>query len=90
MQTGRLAESIAWMRRGIAEGPRTVAWMNAFLASAYALENRQEDAKRSLAEWKRVYPEATIADVKARLPFSAALLERIAEGLESAGLRNSR
>jgi AraC-like DNA-binding protein/tetratricopeptide (TPR) repeat protein len=89
MEADRHAEAIPWINRGIAEGCKA-GWINPFLAAAYALENRKDDAKRCLSEWKRAYPEMTIAQVRSGLPFGSALFDRVAEGLESAGLKSPK
>jgi AraC-like DNA-binding protein/tetratricopeptide (TPR) repeat protein len=90
MQADRHGEAIPWIKRGIAECPRTALWMNPFLAAAYALDHRTAEARRHLAAWKRVAPEATIAQIRSGLPFGPALFDRVAEGLESAGMRDPR
>jgi AraC-like DNA-binding protein len=87
LQEGRYADAIRWFTRAIAESPKAV-WINHLLASSYALAGRREDARRSLLKWTRVYPAATIADIRSGLPFPATLLDRIANGLESAGMRD--
>jgi len=87
LQEARYDDAIRWFTRGIAESP-TAVWIKHLLASSYAHAGRREEARRSLLEWARVYPEATIAEVRSGLPFCASLLERIAEGLENAGMRH--
>ena len=87
LHEGRYLDAIRWLTRARAENPQAV-WMNHLLASAYSLAGRKEDARRSLLKWTRVYPGATIADIRSGLPFPAALLDRIAEGLESAGMHH--
>jgi TolB-like protein len=82
---GRYDEEIRWIKRGIAEGASPAA-MAPFLVSAYALVNRKDEARQTLAECKRVYPNLTIAQVRSGLPFGGDFFDRVAEGLESAGL----
>jgi AraC-like DNA-binding protein/tetratricopeptide (TPR) repeat protein len=89
MEADRHAEAIPWINRGVAEGCKA-GWINPFLAAAYALENRKDEAERCLVEWKRAYPEMTIAQIRSGLPFGPALFDRVAEGLESAGLRSPK
>jgi TolB-like protein len=84
---GRYDEEIRWIRRGIAEGA-SAASMAPFLASAYALENRKDEARRTLAECRRIYPNLTIAQIRSGLPFGEVFFDRVAEGLESVGLSN--
>jgi adenylate cyclase len=83
---GRYDEAAYWFERAIAENPAAV-WINHALTSAYALGNRKEEARRSLAELTRALPNLTIAKVRSGLPYCSGYLDRIAEGLESAGMR---
>jgi AraC-like DNA-binding protein/tetratricopeptide (TPR) repeat protein len=87
LHEGRYLDAIRWLTRARAENPQAV-WMNHLLASAYSLAGRKEDARRSLLKWTHMYPAATIADIRSGLPFPAALLDRIAEGLEGAGMHH--
>ena len=83
---GRYDESARWFERAMAENPAAV-WINHALTSAYALGTRKEEARRSLAELTRAFPDLTIAKVRSGLPYRSGYLDRIAEGLESAGMR---
>src|SRR5258708_13243594 len=85
LQEARYDDAIRWFRHGIAESP-TAVWMKHLLASAYAHAGRRDEARQTLLEWTRVYPEGTIAEIRSGLPFCTHLLDRIAEGLESAGM----
>lgn len=87
-QAGRYGEAVRWLRRGIAERPRAGGLSRVFLASALALDNRKDEARRTLVDCRRAYPDMTVALVKSGWPFEAPFLERVAEGLESAGLRD--
>jgi len=87
LQEAHYDDAIRWFTRGISESP-TAVWMKHLLASSYAHVGRREEARRSLLEWTSVYPEGTIAEIRSGLPFCAHLLDRIAEGLESAGMRH--
>jgi tetratricopeptide (TPR) repeat protein len=80
------ADAIRWFKRGIAESS-TAVWANRFLAPAYALSGRKEDAQTSLAALMRVYPDWTIAQVRSALPHTAGFVDRAANGLESIGMR---
>jgi tetratricopeptide (TPR) repeat protein len=86
LQESRYNDAVRWFLRATGENPQAV-WMNHLLAAAYAFAGRPEEARRSLFNWTRVYPDATIGDIKSGLPFHSRLVEHIAEGLESAGLR---
>ncbi len=87
-QAGRLGEASRWIQRGIAERPDNVGMSPFFLASAHALQNRKEDARRVLTEWKPIHPDMTIGQVQSGWPFKASFMERVADGLESAGMRS--
>jgi AraC-like DNA-binding protein/TolB-like protein len=86
MQAERHNDGIRWIKRGLAEHPGAVR-IYPFLAAAYALEHRKEETARTLAELRRSQPDITIAEVKTGWPFEKRFLDRIADGLESAGLR---
>jgi len=81
----RYDESARWFERALAENPAAV-WINHNLAPAYALGGRKEDARRSLTELTRAFPELTIAQVRSGLPFRPSYLDRIAGGLEGLGM----
>ena len=57
------------------------------LAAAYALGGRKDEARQSLAEITRVSPDLTIAQIRSGLPYRSDFLDRVADGLESVGMR---
>ena len=83
---GRYDESARWLEHALAENPAAI-WINHSLTSAYAFGDRKEEARRSLAELTRAFPDLTIAQVRSGLPYRSSYLDRLAEGLESAGMR---
>jgi adenylate cyclase len=86
-QTGRYAEAARWMGRGIAEHPSAV-WAHQMLCPAYAIAGDKEKAARSLAELRRLYPDLTISQVTTAFShYPRSLLDGMANGLETAGLR---
>jgi tetratricopeptide (TPR) repeat protein len=86
-QTGRYAEAARWMGRGIAEHPSAV-WAHQMLCPAYAIAGHKEKAAHSLAELRRLYPDLTISQVTAAFShYPRSLLDGMANGLETAGLR---
>jgi AraC-like DNA-binding protein/tetratricopeptide (TPR) repeat protein len=85
-QNGRYDESIRWYRRALAENPASL-WTHRFLAPALMLAGRSEEGCRMLTAYKARNPDLTIADVRAGLPWNARYLDRVSEGLESAGMR---
>jgi tetratricopeptide (TPR) repeat protein len=79
-------ESARWFERALAENPAAV-WINRNLAPAYALGGRKAHARRSLTELARAFPELTIARVRSGLPYRSSYLDRVADGLETLGMR---
>ena len=84
----RYEEAIRWFRLALAEHP-TAVWNHRFKVPAYVLAGRTAEAKQSFAEFARAYPELTISQIRAGLPYSPNFLDRVAEGLESVGMRIS-
>ena len=82
----RYAEAARWFRRGIEESPSAI-WANRYLAAAYALSGRENDARTSLAALNNIYPDWTIAQVRSALPHTASFTDRAANGLEAIGMR---
>ena len=83
---GRYDESASWFAHALAENPAAV-WINHALTAAYALAGRKERARRSLAELARAFPNLTIAQIRSGLPYRPSYLDRVADGLESVGMR---
>lgn len=81
----RYDESARWFARGIAEHAQA-RWAHRFLAPAYALSGRRDDARASCTALLKAFPDLTIAQVRSGLPFTQSHLERVLEGLESAGM----
>jgi AraC-like DNA-binding protein/TolB-like protein len=82
----RYSESARWFEQGLLENPGAV-WINHYLTAANALAGRKAQARRGLTELARAFPDLTIAQVRSGLPFRADFIARVAEGLESAGMR---
>jgi len=83
---GRYAESIGWFKRALSENPAAV-WINRFLAPAYVITGRMQEGRHSVAEFLKASPGVTITDVRSGLPWHVGYLDRVAEALESAGMR---
>ena len=47
----------------------------------------KEQARQSLTELTRAFPDLTIAQVRSGLPYRSDFLDRVADGLESVGMR---
>jgi tetratricopeptide (TPR) repeat protein len=91
LQVGNYAQAIDWLRRALAERPRTYS-ARVWLIAAYALSGRQQDAATELAELQRTHQELfSRDDALARMisaPGSPAFAERmrsVIEGLEKGG-----
>jgi len=84
----RYDEAARWFERALGENPAAV-WINNALTPAYALAGRKEHARRSLAELVRAFPGLTIAQIRSGLPYCSSHRDRVAEGLESVGMRHS-
>ena len=82
----RYDEAARWFEQALAENPAAV-WINHTLTPAYALGGRKQQARQSLTELNRVSPDLTIAQVRSGLPYRSDFLDRIADGLESVGMR---
>jgi adenylate cyclase len=83
---GRYVESIGWFNRALTENPAAI-WINRFLAPAYVIVGRMEEGRHSVAEFLKTSPGVTIADIRSGLPWHSGYLDRVAEGLETAGMR---
>ena len=96
---GRDEASIEWYQRALATGgmapPTWRAQCHLFMASAFALIGRLDDAHRALAEANRLWPFATVRSLPPTmtprgLPDPAYLtqMRHVQEGLRLAGLRD--
>jgi adenylate cyclase len=81
----RYEEAVHWYRRALSEEPKAI-WINRFLSASFALAGRKEEAKQSLSALTKAFPALTIAQVRSGLPHSISLLDRVSDGLESAGM----
>lgn len=91
LQVGNYAEAIEWLRRALAERPRTHR-ARVWLIAAYALSGREQDAATELAELQRTHPELFSRDdalaEMINAPGSPAFgeqMRRVIEGLEKGG-----
>ena len=87
-EAARYEQAVRWFTRALSEHP-TAVWNNRFLVPSYVLAGRTHEARRSFFEFTRDFPDLTIEQVRAGLPYSASFLDRVAEGLESVGMRIS-
>ena len=84
-QAGKYASAAQWLERVVTERPSAV-WAHRVLCPAYIHMGRKSEAARSLAALRADHPDSTIAGVVSALPMTQDFLDRIADGLESAGL----
>jgi len=84
-QSGRYHEAARWLKRAVIAQP-SAFWAHRVLCPAYIHAGRKDEAQRSLAALRQHTPDTTVAATVAALPMTRDVLDRIAEGLESAGL----
>jgi hypothetical protein len=72
-------------RRALVERPNAV-WIYRALAAALSGADRIEEAKQTLVEVLRYYPDLTISKVRQAMVFSDAALDRMAENFRRLGL----
>jgi adenylate cyclase len=82
---GQYADAALWIERGLIERPGAI-WAYRELVAAYALLEREEDARAGLSRLLNEYPELTVSKVVSALVYSQPTLDRIAEGLRTAGM----
>jgi TolB-like protein len=85
-QSARYRESIDWYHRALAENPAST-WIKRFLAPAYVLAGRVDEAHHTFAEFTSAFPDLTITAVRSSLPWNAVFFDRVSEGLETLGMR---
>ena len=81
-----MRNSAHWFTRGLIEHPSAI-WANRFRAAAYALAGQKDQARQSLLDLTRAYPDLTISDVRSALPHTPDFLDRASEGLKTLGMR---
>ena len=87
-ELGCYDRTVQWYRRALAEQPKAV-WINRFLAAASALAGNRDEGQQRLTAVLRFFPDLTITQVRAGLPHTAKLLDRVADALASLGMRFS-
>jgi hypothetical protein len=51
------------------------------------MADRREEGRHTLAKLRTTSPDLTITDLRSGLPWHSGYLDRVAEGLETAGMR---
>ena len=83
---GRYEQSIGWYKRALAENP-AATWINRWLTPAYVMADRREEGRHTFAKLMKISPDLTITDLRSGLPWHSEYFDRVAEGLETAGMR---
>lgn len=82
---GRYDESARWQERAVAARP-SAAWLHRTLCPAYVLGGQKQLGRLSLDALRPRYPDITATSVAKAMPFPRNFLDRLADGLEAAGL----
>jgi class 3 adenylate cyclase/TolB-like protein/tetratricopeptide (TPR) repeat protein len=90
---GRDQEAIRYLRMALEANPNAVS-SHAFLAAAYALTGRLDEARAELAQHNRLRPGATVANFRRSTPVPLRMtgpgyqqmFERLKDGLRKAGM----
>jgi AraC-like DNA-binding protein len=85
-ELGHYNQAVQWYKRALVEQPKA-AWINRFLAPAFALADQKDQGSHSLDALYRSFPELTIAEIRTGLPHTVKLLDLVAEGLAGLGMR---
>jgi adenylate cyclase len=84
---GRYDEAASWLEKACLASPKAI-WIHRVLAPAYIYSGRQEQAEASVRKLRATYPDLTATAAAAAHVFEQEVLDRIAEGLRRAGLRD--
>lgn len=87
-ELGRYDRAVRSYKRALTDQPKAI-WINRFLAPALELAGNKDDAKQSMLDLGRAFPDLTIAQVRKGLPHTSVLLDRVAEGLGNLGMPGS-
>jgi DNA-binding winged helix-turn-helix (wHTH) protein/tetratricopeptide (TPR) repeat protein len=87
LMQARDQEAIDWLSRAAREAP-SVGDPTAYLASAYALLGREQEAHEALDHYRKLWPDATLKTLSPRIGTAAFnnKMERVLQGLRLAGL----
>jgi DNA-binding winged helix-turn-helix (wHTH) protein len=87
LMQGQDQKAIEWLSRAALEAP-DAAHPVAYLASAYALVGREQEAREALGHYLKLWPQTTLKNFKPSIGTAAfnRKMERVVEGLRLAGL----
>jgi len=87
LMQARDQEAIDWLSRAAREAP-SVGDPTAYLASAYALLGREQEAHEALDRYRKLWPNTTLKTFSPRIGTAAftSKMERVLQGLRLAGL----
>jgi DNA-binding winged helix-turn-helix (wHTH) protein len=87
LMQGQDQKAIEWLSRATLEAPNA-AHPVAYLASAYALAGREQEARQALDHYLKLWPQTTSKNFKPSIGTAAfnRRMERVMEGLRLAGL----
>jgi tetratricopeptide (TPR) repeat protein len=87
LRLDNFGEAARWLERAVLEHP-PAAWAHRVLGPVHLLAGNRTRAQHSLAVVKRLYPDATASRCASAAPLHPADRDRVANGLESMGLRS--
>jgi DNA-binding winged helix-turn-helix (wHTH) protein/tetratricopeptide (TPR) repeat protein len=87
LMEGQDQKAIEWLARAALEAPNG-GYPTAYLASAYALVGREQEAHEALAHYLRLWPNTTLQNFRPSIGTAAfnSNMQRVLEGLRLAGL----
>jgi len=87
LMQGQDQKAIEWLSRAALEAPNA-GYPVAYLASAYALVGREQEAREALAHYVKLWPNTTLKSFGPTIGTAAfsSKMERVLEGLRLAGL----
>jgi DNA-binding winged helix-turn-helix (wHTH) protein/tetratricopeptide (TPR) repeat protein len=87
LMAGQDQKAIEWLARAMLEAPNA-GYPAAYLASAYALVGREQEARETLAHYLKLWPNTTLKNFRPSIGTAAfnSNMQRVVEGLRLAGL----
>lgn len=87
LRIDNFTEAARWLERAVLEHP-PAAWAHRVLGPVHLLAGNRAQAQHSLAVVKRLYPDTTATQCASAAPLHPTDRDRVANGLESMGLRS--